>query len=404
MHWPNLDQTAPHDEVKFVIADRADFDYAKRRGPPATLAGPRRGDALLAGVPACSAAELAPVDSRGPVSARLQLQAHKYIWSPETRGRVMPPSAVVLLSGGLDSATAAHCAAATATRCTDSRFATVKCTPAKSTPPPCRRRARIRRTHRSSTSTSPRLAARRPRCAIARCRIPQTAVRNRRFHRPTCRPAIRSLLCSRLGVGGSARRRSRIVIGDQRARLLRLSGLPSRVPRGVRVLGDARDAGRCRRPAASGSGRRSSTLTKAAIIRVGLELGLDYGHDPQLLRPGARTARALRALRQLPASGRGSPRPASSTRCCHASVVRRDVGRSRGPPPPGTVFALGDARPAIPVGDGVMTWSAGITYQTPKSQRLTKEDANRLAERDSPGTSSRWRAAGPTTIASRRTW
>jgi len=29
MHWPNLDPLRPHDEVKFVIADRADFDYAK---------------------------------------------------------------------------------------------------------------------------------------------------------------------------------------------------------------------------------------------------------------------------------------------------------------------------------------------------------------------------------------
>ena len=29
MHWPNLDRLAPHDEVKFVIQDRADFDYAR---------------------------------------------------------------------------------------------------------------------------------------------------------------------------------------------------------------------------------------------------------------------------------------------------------------------------------------------------------------------------------------
>ena len=29
MHWPNLEQLSAHDEVKFVIADRADFDYAR---------------------------------------------------------------------------------------------------------------------------------------------------------------------------------------------------------------------------------------------------------------------------------------------------------------------------------------------------------------------------------------
>jgi hypothetical protein len=28
MHWPNLERLSPHDEVKFVIADRVDFDYA----------------------------------------------------------------------------------------------------------------------------------------------------------------------------------------------------------------------------------------------------------------------------------------------------------------------------------------------------------------------------------------
>ena len=45
------------------------------------------------------------LDERLPV--RLQLQAHKYIWSPDDAGRVMEQRAVVLLSGGLDSTTAA---------------------------------------------------------------------------------------------------------------------------------------------------------------------------------------------------------------------------------------------------------------------------------------------------------
>src|SRR5262249_24980922 len=29
MHWPNLEGLSAHDEVKFVIADRADYEYAK---------------------------------------------------------------------------------------------------------------------------------------------------------------------------------------------------------------------------------------------------------------------------------------------------------------------------------------------------------------------------------------
>jgi 7-carboxy-7-deazaguanine synthase len=28
MHWPNIEQLSLHDEVKFVIADRVDFDFA----------------------------------------------------------------------------------------------------------------------------------------------------------------------------------------------------------------------------------------------------------------------------------------------------------------------------------------------------------------------------------------
>jgi 7-carboxy-7-deazaguanine synthase len=86
MHWPNLDQLSPHDEVKFVIADRADFDYAADvtarhrliERTAAVLFSPVHG-------------ELDPADlvqwileSRLPV--RMQIQAHKYIWSPETRG------------------------------------------------------------------------------------------------------------------------------------------------------------------------------------------------------------------------------------------------------------------------------------------------------------------------------
>src|SRR5688572_31137943 len=29
MDWSNLDRLRPHDEVKFVIADRADYEYAR---------------------------------------------------------------------------------------------------------------------------------------------------------------------------------------------------------------------------------------------------------------------------------------------------------------------------------------------------------------------------------------
>jgi 7-carboxy-7-deazaguanine synthase len=86
MHWPNLDDLSAHDEVKFVIQDRADFDYACEvldrhdlaRRTAAVLFSPVHG--VLA--PADLARWM--IDRRVP--ARLQLQAHKYIWSPEARG------------------------------------------------------------------------------------------------------------------------------------------------------------------------------------------------------------------------------------------------------------------------------------------------------------------------------
>jgi len=86
MHWPNLDRLTGHDEVKFVIRDRADFDYAcdvvRRHGLTARVAA-----VLFSPVHGVlRPADLARwiLDERLPV--RLQLQAHKYIWGPEVRG------------------------------------------------------------------------------------------------------------------------------------------------------------------------------------------------------------------------------------------------------------------------------------------------------------------------------
>ncbi|HWB17325.1 MAG TPA: radical SAM protein [Vicinamibacterales bacterium] len=86
MHWPNLDQLSAHDEVKFVIQDRADFDYAVDVLTRHDLAG--RVHALLFspvhGLLAPDVLARWILDAHVP--ARLQIQAHKYIWTPETRG------------------------------------------------------------------------------------------------------------------------------------------------------------------------------------------------------------------------------------------------------------------------------------------------------------------------------
>ena len=86
MHWANLDRLRPHDEVKFVIADRADFDYACDIVRRFALA-PRVTAVLFSPVHGVLAPDVLAkwiLDERVP--ARLQIQAHKYIWSPDARG------------------------------------------------------------------------------------------------------------------------------------------------------------------------------------------------------------------------------------------------------------------------------------------------------------------------------
>jgi 7-carboxy-7-deazaguanine synthase len=86
MHWPNLDQLSPKDEVKFVIQDRADFEYARDVVRRHRLAG-RTAAVLFSPVFGVLAPEeLVRWMLEDRVPARLQLQAHKYIWPPDRRG------------------------------------------------------------------------------------------------------------------------------------------------------------------------------------------------------------------------------------------------------------------------------------------------------------------------------
>jgi 7-carboxy-7-deazaguanine synthase len=85
-HWPNLDRLTPSDEVKFVVRDRLDYEFARSIIGQHEL-DQRCGAVLLSPVHG----ELAPktlaewmLEDRLP--GRLQLQVHKYIWAPGTRG------------------------------------------------------------------------------------------------------------------------------------------------------------------------------------------------------------------------------------------------------------------------------------------------------------------------------
>jgi len=85
-HWPNLDLLRPADEVKFVIRDRADYDFARDVVSRYALSA------------RCSAVLFSPVHDVLPppelaswiladrLAVRLQLQVHKYIWGTHARG------------------------------------------------------------------------------------------------------------------------------------------------------------------------------------------------------------------------------------------------------------------------------------------------------------------------------
>lgn len=86
-HWPNLERLRPEqDEVKFVIAEMADWEYAQDVIRRYDLEN--RAKAVLIS-PAWNSLDLAALAERvasSGLNVRMQLQLHKYIWGPETKG------------------------------------------------------------------------------------------------------------------------------------------------------------------------------------------------------------------------------------------------------------------------------------------------------------------------------
>ena len=84
--WSNIEQLTRQDEVKFVIADRADYEFARQVIGTHGLAA-RAGAILMSpvhgGLEPKLLAEWVLADH---LPVRLQLQLHKYIWSPAPRG------------------------------------------------------------------------------------------------------------------------------------------------------------------------------------------------------------------------------------------------------------------------------------------------------------------------------
>jgi len=84
--WHNLERLRPHDEVKFVVRDRVDYEFARDVISRSALAGRAAAIHLspVHGVLDAKTLSEWVLEDRLPV--RVQLQLHKYIWSPTTRG------------------------------------------------------------------------------------------------------------------------------------------------------------------------------------------------------------------------------------------------------------------------------------------------------------------------------
>jgi 7-carboxy-7-deazaguanine synthase len=84
--WDNLEQLTAADQVKFVIRDRGDYEYARTVVARESLPG-RVAAVLFSPVHGVmDARELAEWILEDRLRVRLQLQAHKFIWPPEARG------------------------------------------------------------------------------------------------------------------------------------------------------------------------------------------------------------------------------------------------------------------------------------------------------------------------------
>ena len=84
-NWDNVKLAEPHDEFKFVITSRPDYEWSRgvlqqklQNLPNPVLFSPSHGE--------LPARELAAWILEDTLPVRLQLQAHKYIWGANVRG------------------------------------------------------------------------------------------------------------------------------------------------------------------------------------------------------------------------------------------------------------------------------------------------------------------------------
>jgi 7-carboxy-7-deazaguanine synthase len=85
-NYSNIEKLDDKDEVKFVIKDRNDYDWSIKKCEEYQLFD-RVSEVLMSPV----FGEIEPVDLanwilKDSLPVRMQMQLHKYIWEPATRG------------------------------------------------------------------------------------------------------------------------------------------------------------------------------------------------------------------------------------------------------------------------------------------------------------------------------
>jgi 7-carboxy-7-deazaguanine synthase len=86
-HWPNLERLrADTDEVKFVIADMADWEFARNVIKEYGLENKTKERLISPVFGVENLQEMAEAVSRSGLKVRLNLQLHKYIWGPDVHG------------------------------------------------------------------------------------------------------------------------------------------------------------------------------------------------------------------------------------------------------------------------------------------------------------------------------
>jgi 7-carboxy-7-deazaguanine synthase len=86
-HWPNLDRLrADRDEVKFVVANKGDWDFACGVIAEHHLEQKARAVLISPAWGLMDLKELADLITASGLKVRMQLQLHKYIWGPEVHG------------------------------------------------------------------------------------------------------------------------------------------------------------------------------------------------------------------------------------------------------------------------------------------------------------------------------